>query len=283
MVGTNGAVDHTFPDAREFDIRSCCRMFANCSTKTPSNGLVLGNMNVWIPTSSGGSISLVPNYTAESSQLYEFLIPQTTGLRVGLSDRVAAQNSNLMAGEFEMDCTARIRWNRVSADETVPRIGFSAGHITYRPLDDATPAPFYACIAFTCFGSEQTWRAHLSVNGTSYLPGDNGKGPVFYERRIDTGVPIGDWNNLHVWVSRDGKQVEFFANGELVYRETDPEFIPRRDNFVGNVDINEEISVSGNGSTLNNGGFTLRGVQTLPSGAVPVQLDWIRVRYFLKR
>jgi hypothetical protein len=250
--------------------------------------MVLGNMNVWIPSPNGGNVSLVTTYTERSSQHYEFLIPPTTGLRVALSDRVGGSNSNLMAGQFEMDCTARVRWAKLDQqdDQTVPRIGFSAGHITYLPLTDANPNPFYACVAFTCYGTEQTWFAHLSVNGGSWLPGMTGKGPVFFEKRVNTNVPIFNWNTLHVWISRDGKQADFFANGVLVHRETDPSYIPRRDNYVGANNINAEAPdplSSGVPDTLNNGGFTLRGSQALLSGFVPVQVDWVRTRYFLKR
>lgn len=285
MVGTNGAVDHTFPDAREFDIRRCCRMFANCSTKTPANGLVVGNMNVWNPTiGGGGTITLEPDYENGGSpaQYFTFVVPPTTGNRIALSDRVGGNNSNLLAGQFEMDCTARVRWAKDNRDETVPRIGFTQGHITYVPTYEASPNPFNSCIAFTNYGDETTWFAHLCVNGSSWIPGEGFIGPIAFERRVNTNVPVDVWNTLHVWVSRDGRQVDFFANGVLVHRETDPAFIPRRDNFAG-ADITQELG-SVSGGTCNNGGFTLRGQQLNGAGlARPVDIDWIRVRYFPKR
>lgn len=290
MFGASEAVDHSFPDAREFDIRSCCRNFANCSTKaSPVDKTVVGNMNVWIPPAGGaGTISLVPGYTADYAQNYEFLVTPTTGLRIGLHDRVGATNANLFAGQFEMDCTARIRWAKQIGqnDKTVPRVGFSAGHISYIPLTEATPNLFSACIAFTCYGLEQTWFAHLSVNGQEYAAGMTGTGPVVFEKRVNTNVSIQNWNTLHVWVARDGKQVDFYANGRLVHRETDPKYIPRRDNFYGADNVYAEYPINPLveiGNTLNNGGFTLRGTQDILSGAVPVQLDWIRTRYFFKR
>lgn len=290
MVGTNGAVDHTFPDAREYDIRSCCRMFGNCATKTPADGLVVGTMNVWLPTTGNtGTIDLNRTYDSNASQRYNFRLPANTpSPRCAFSDRPGGQNTHLMAGMFEMDCTARVRWLKSAGtnDGSVPRIGFSAGHITYIPITDAAANPFYACVAFTCYGLEQTWFAHLSVNGQNFVPGMTGNGPDFYERRVNTNVPISDWNTLHVWISRDGKQAEFFANGILVHRETDPEYIPRRDNYRGSGPsiLNEAPNpLSGaNGNTLNNGGFTLRGEHALAT-PVSVELDWVRTRYFLKR
>jgi hypothetical protein len=274
MHGVFESVDHSFPDAREFDIRKCCRMFGNCAAKTPTNGLVIGSMNVWNPTiGGGGNLSLVADYSSDFAQKYGLAIPITTGLRVAVSDRVGGQNSNLMAGQFEMDCTARVKFVKTNADETVPRIGFSAGHITYVP----NVTPFYACICFTTYGSEANWFAHLSVNGQGGY-GD----PFFQEKRIDTGVRTDGWSTLHVWVRRDGKQAQFWANGRLVHNEIDPAFIPRRDNFVGNVNMSEEVNISGNGSTLNNGGITLRGVQTFAQPAT-LEVDWVRTRYFLKR
>jgi len=289
-MGTSNSVDASFPDAREFDIRSCCRLFANCAAKTPVNGLVLGNMNVWIPTTGGGAtMSLDSSYSEQSAQSYKINIADVGELRGAVSDRIGGANQNLLAGWFEMDCTARIKWastkdgsdslGNTVTDETVPRIGFTQGHITYFPLTHATPGPFGSCIAFTNFGTETTWFAHLSVNGDAYVPPMEGKGPIFYERRVNTGVPINQWNTLHVWVRGDGKQVKFYANGVLVHEENNSAYIPRMDNFVFASTI---LSGSVTGSSLNNGGFTLRGDQSV-AVPIPVELDWVRTRYFVKR
>jgi len=275
MIGSLNSVDASHPDSREYDIRSCSRLFANCATKTPSNGLVLGNMNVYLPSSGGGNMTLSGAYNTGAAQSYQMSIPQTTGLRVWIADRVVAANQTLWAGMFEMDTTARVRWNKTGQDDTMPRIGFSQGHITWEAGN-----PFASCLAFTCTGTETTWRAHISITT------DNDT-PLIEEKRIDTGVSISDWATLHVWVDQEGKNAKFYANGRLVYHERDPLMIPRQDNhgykFSGRIDSawNPEI-VKNYDASLNNGGVTLRGLQNNASPAT-FDVDWVRIRYFTKR
>jgi hypothetical protein len=270
MIGTLNSVDASHYDSREYDIRSCSRLFANCASKTPTNGLVLGNMNLSIPTSSGGTVALSAAYNAGAAQLYQMSIPQSSGLRVSLTDRVAATSQTLWAGMFEMDTTARVRWNKTGQDDTMPKIGFCQ-----------YSASVASIIAFTCTGTETTWRVHIAITTN-----DNGS-LVIEEKRINTGVSISDWTTLHVWVDQDGKHAKFYANGRLVYHERDPLWIPRADNHKYKLstrvdaDWNPEI-VTNYADSLNNGGVTLRGTQNNASPAT-FDVDWVRIRYFTKR
>lgn len=268
--------DFLAPDPREYDPRLCARFFFNgiggSGVGNSGNQQRCGDFNLTMPTdpSSGGTVAQVPAFTDTVHGYTRMTVPATApnaNSREWIQDRLKAQNSTLLLGDFESDCYARVRFDK-SADTSslsVPRVGFSQGHVSYT----GSPTDFNCAACFVSQGSRQNWIVILASNGS--LDGGAWK-------EVDTGIALGGWNVLGVHCNLAANICTFTIDGKIVHRETDAQYIPSRYNTRSGVGFMQDGTVAG--ETLGSG-VTLRGRSDAAAGSeAKLDIDWIRVRHF---
>jgi len=137
----------------------------------------------------------------------------TIGSRGWISERnLLAGGTVILAGAYEMECSARVRLIRNGDTQTGFRIGFIQGHVS----SDDPPADVSA-VNFQIVGNKSTWHVVCKAVSVSY--------PY-----IDTGIAANDWHVLRVWVNAAGTIARWYIDGVQVHEETDPTHLPNASN-----------------------------------------------------
>lgn len=265
--------DFLAPDPREYDPRLCARFVFNGIGGTTHLSRC-GDFNLTAPTDAAGpGVTLqVPSFSRDTQGFTRMTVPASSAdlnAREWIADRLKTTNSSLMIGDFESDCYVRVRYDKSTdaSSISVPRIGFSQGHITYSPPTDV----FDNAACFVSEGARQTWIVVVACNATT-------DGTT---KEIDTGIAIADWHVLGVHCNDGANVVTFTIDGKIVHVEKDPLFIPSRKNLASRGVIRAEGTIDG--ATVGSG-VTLRGRSSASAGnEAKLDIDWIRVRHFFAR
>lgn len=268
--------DFLAPDPREYDPRKCARFFFNgiggSGTAGSGNGQRCGDFSLTMPTdtANSGTVVQIPAFTDTVHGYTRMTVPASApnvSTRQWIQDRNKSQNSTLLLGDFESDCYARVRFDK-SADPSslsVPRIGFSQGHVTYTGIIDE----FQNGACFLSQGDRANWIVLICANGNTAATA---------WKEVDTGIPVGGWNVLGVHCNAPATVCTFTIDGKIVHRETDIKYIPARGRTLAGAGFVGEGVVDG--TTLGSG-VVLRGRSTAVAGSeAKLDIDWIRVRHF---
>lgn len=280
-------------DVREFDHTKCFRLWSNgllgpqvtstfTGTVTAGGGHHTGNFllsNNYLDAFSPARVVDIERSVEYSTNADPFftLVGKAVGAgtvsRAWLSDRVTTINPKLVAGMFEMDSYARVRYRGGSSDHDFsPRVGYTPGHQTFDISDAAYN--FTNCAGFTCSRAEQTWFAHTNANW-AYDPGPPAT-ETGVRNRVDTGIRVDEWHTLGVWINKAGDEVRYFIDGKCVHRVTGRENIPNKftnPSFV-------EGSAFGNGLGC---GVGIRGTGALAANTPRLDIAWCVSRVFMER
>lgn len=265
--------DFLAPDPREYDPRKCARFFFN-GIGGVTLGSRCGDFSLTMPSDGGGSgvTTQVSSFSATTHGFTRMTVPlssPTANSREWIQDRLKATNSMLLLGDFESDCYARVRFDKSTdpSSASVPRIGFSQGHVSATSENDWVHAA-----GFFCYPSSTTWIVSLAVNRN--VP-DVGSG---YAMSFDTGVSTADWHVLGVHCNSSATEITFTIDGKIVYQDRDRSHIPSRFNALAGSGLLAEGVVDGN--TLGTG-ICLRGRSAVSAGnESKLDIDWLRVRHF---
>lgn len=199
-------------------------------------------------TTASATISFVMDFS--DCACYALMKPATatSGSRCWISERGTLSSATaILAGNAEMECSARVRVLRNSDTTTGFRVGFHQGHV-----DPSDPPPDVSSISFQLLGTKTTW--HIVVISVAEV-----------HHYIDTGAAASDWNVLRVWVNASGTEARFYVNGTLLHTVTDPDELPNATN----------TTVSGNrlqsGAALRVNGTT--------DSAPELHIDWMAMEY----
>jgi hypothetical protein len=288
-------------DIREFDPRKCFRLWSNgqlgpittsttTGVATSGGGHNTGNFhlsnNYSDTNASGVRICDIERSSAYSGEVTPFFTLVGKNIvsgdppasRAWLSDRCTPVNPKMVAGMFEMDSYARVRYRGGAADhDFVPRIGFSQGHNTFDVND--TQTDFQNAICFTCSRSEQTWRTHTNAAFAVTDPGP----PVIETGsrvRTDTGIRVDEWHTLGVWVNAAGTQVKYYIDGRCVEVVNGREKIPNK--FTNPLFVEGSVNTSSTGTAIG-GGVALRGTGIITTNTPRLDIQWCVIRVFMDR
>lgn len=295
-LDTNDYYPH---DIREFDPRKCFRLWSNGVlgpvTGATSTGLApstgghhTGNFhlsnNYFDTDASGPRVVDIERSVAYSGDVRPFFTLVGKQLASGgvsrgwLSDRCTPTNPKLVAGMFEMDSFARVRYRGGGSDHThCPRIGFSQGHLTF-DVNDAT-SDFRNAICFTCSRSEQTWRTHTNAAWEVTDPGPPQVEAGFRER-VDTGVRVDEWHTLGVRVNAAGTEAKYYIDGRCVHVVRGADKIPNKSANPSFVEGSGNVSSTG---TAIGGGAALRGDGAITTNTPRLDIQWCVIRVFMDR
>lgn len=282
---------HYPADIREFDHRQCFRLWScgllgpqvtstSSGAATGTGGHHTGNFHLCNNYSDSTSPPRIVDlersveYSKDIDPFFTLVGKDGRSItRAWLSDRCTATNPMLLAGMFEMDSYARVRYRGGGSDHDItPRIGFSQGHAQL-DINSAT-TDFVNSAAFTCSRSEQTWFANTNAAWQLDL------GPPVVEigkrNRVNTGIRVDEWHTLGVWMSKAGDEVRYFIDGRCVHRVTGKENIPNKfmnPGFVEGTAFGDSLG----------GGVALRGTGTITTNTPKIDVEWCVIRVFMER
>jgi hypothetical protein len=185
-----------------------------------TDGATAGDFNA--NAINGGTITYYSTCDADSVCYVEMKTDTvSSGSRAWLSERDNnGEQPAILAGVFEMECSARVKIDKNSTTQCSFRVGFFNGHV---PAGD--PPSDVNGINFQVFGGETTWHVLLCVNA-------NNDDPSEQFILVDTEVSCDEWHVLRVWANAAGTAVRFYIDGNMVYENTDGSKIPTGSNFL---------------------------------------------------
>lgn len=262
-------------DIREFDPHKCVRMYCDGmlpedqnTVIRPTGGARSGDMVITIPYSESvngdrsASVVRIQDYSSNSSGYIRIQTKNNIILmsRSWISDRTLPAQGQLYLGPYEMDTTARVRYNRNGNTGSIlvsPRVGWHTGHVDNVPNSGLGMTE---TAAFTVLNNETTWFTHTCTTKANNTEEVN---------RINTGINCDEWHTLRVYAPAGGKQVIYSIDGSVVHIENNDLYLPN----------NPAIVPIGQGLQ---GGLTLRSVETLTNHPW-LDVQWVLIRIFMDR
>lgn len=237
----------SFPlEVREYNPELCFRQFSDFS-----------NIGDWQSNIAAGATGTTPTLTFEAlflrtekvASVARLTLPADSVLNanVQVRDSASGQSAQLKGGVCEMDFTARVKYTRGSAANTLVRIGF---------YDDSGVLPDSAnAVCFFTFGNQTNWQVGVYSNWT---------GSAGYKFTKDTGVALSSWNTLSIWHSEDGKKAVFQIGDTVVHVQ------------------DENLPLTATQSSSYRAGSSMLATGAI-SAAATMDVDFQQFRYFTDR
>jgi hypothetical protein len=171
----------------------------------------LGDWNSVV--TAGATITFTMDFNGCACYAVMKVATGTLASRGWISERnLLAGGTVILAGAYEMECSARVRLIRNGDTETGFRIGFIQGHVA-----SSDPPGDISALNFQVAGTKSTWQVVCTAAAVNYA-------------YIDTGIAVNDWHVLRVWVNAAGTLARWYIDGVQVHEETDPTHLPNASN-----------------------------------------------------